>query len=99
RRGFRAQNDQILRRGERSLDLLAQVARGSKLLLVAKDRCQPLGDDSVGGKLAGERPGHPEPLDLAMQPVGEFLVLMAVAEESIIAGVRPRDAARFRMPI
>ena len=46
---------------------------------------QALGDDAVGGQLAGKRRGNAELFELAVQPVGELLVLVAVAEEGEIA--------------
>src|SRR5207248_5354777 len=46
----------------------------------------------VGGELARERARHPEPLKLAMQPVGELLVLVAIAQERIVSSAQPRRA-------
>src|SRR5262249_10195626 len=96
--GFRAQHDEELRGGERGLDLFAEIARSGQLLLVAEDRCQALRNDSVGGQPAGERSRHSEPLDLAMEPVGQLLVLMAVTQEGVVAGLQPKGATRPRMP-
>src|SRR5437879_1637639 len=81
----RAQHDQMLRDGKRRLDFAAKIAGRGKVMLVAKDRRQALRHDTVRRQLAGERARDSEPLELTVQPVGELLVLVAVAEERIIA--------------
>ena len=85
RRRGGAQHDQELRGGERRLDLFGEVAARRQVLLVAEDGGEAAGNDAVGGQLSGQRARHPEPLELAMEPVGEFLVAVAVAEEGVVA--------------
>ena len=93
-----AQHDQILRRGNRLLDLLAEVVGSRELVLVPKDRRQSLRDDAIFGQRACKARRDPIFLELAVQPVGKLLVAMAVAKEGVIAGLafalasRPKDA-------
>ena len=92
RRGRRAQDDEELRRRQRRLDLFGKVAARRQVLLIAKNGRQPARHDSVGGQLSGERTWNPEPLELAVKPVGKLLVAMAVAQERVIAGPQARHA-------
>ena len=87
----RTEHDQELRSGERGLDLFAEVGPGRQILLVAEDRRQPPRHNAVGGQPAGQRTGDAEPFELAVQPVGERLVLMAVAEEGVVTRPEARD--------
>jgi hypothetical protein len=85
RRVRRTEDDEELGRSQRHLDLVGEIVGCGELMLVAEDRLQPLRDDSVGRKLALEGMRDVEILKLAVKPFGELLVLMAVAEEGIIA--------------
>ena len=82
---------------ERGLDLFPKVGAGRQVLLVAEDGCQPPGNDPVGGELARQRMRHAELFQLAVQPVGKLLVLMAIAQEGVIAGPKARNALRRRL--
>src|SRR5258707_1203965 len=84
-----------MRGRQRRLYLFRKVA-GGKPMLVAEERRQALGENPVRGQPAGERMRHPEALELAMEPVGQNPVLVAVAEESIVTGQRTRLGARLR---
>src|SRR4051812_411099 len=61
-------------------------------MAIAEDRGQALGDHPVDGQLARQALRDSKALELAMQPVGEFLVLVAVAQESEIAHLRANNA-------
>jgi len=98
RRCRRAQHDQELRCRQCRLDLFVKVGAGGKILLVAEDRSEAPWNDAVRGELAGKRIGNAELLELAVQPVGELFVLVAVAQERIKTGPQPGNAsALFRL--
>ena len=59
--------------------------RRCQFVLIAKDRGQSPRDHAMFGDLADKRRGHSKSLQLAVQPVGQLLVLMAIAEEGEIA--------------
>ncbi|HET9355215.1 MAG TPA: hypothetical protein VFO42_03510 [Sphingomicrobium sp.] len=78
-RGRRAQDDQAVRGLQRLADLGAQVLRGGKLVPVAEDRRQPARHHTGGGQPPGQAGGHPEALELAVQPVSDDRIVVAVA--------------------
>ena len=65
-------------------------------MLVAENRGQPLGDRAILGQPTDQRRRHSERLKLLVEPVGDRLVLVAVAEEGMIFELAAARAAQRR---
>jgi hypothetical protein len=76
-------------------DFRAKVVRRGQFVAIAKDRRQALWNDSMLRELAGERVRNLEFFQLAVEPVSERGVLMAVAQEGVITGMRLDDVMEF----
>ena len=64
-------------------------------MLVAEDWRKPARNHPRLRQASCERMRHPKFLKLAMEPVGEVLVLVAVAEEGVVARAQAQCAAHL----
>ena len=85
-----------MRRCQRRDDLLAEIVGRGELVTIAEDRPEALGDYAHFGQAPGQAMGNLELLQLVVEPVGDILVLVAVAQEGEIAVAEARDTPHGR---